>query len=131
VPWTDAFVTGDVPLWPAFVASAAVFAAGGGTRGLGRALAPLLLGALSAAVTLSFVAAVGGGALVLAFVVGTFMLLASLHAYVPALSFTPAGFLGYAALFGVSAAEATAFGLPGLAGATVATQLSVAVGAHL
>jgi hypothetical protein len=131
VPWTYAFVVGDLPLWTAFVASAAVFAAGGGTRGLVAALPPLVAGALYAAATLAIVGALGGGTLVLAAVVGAFMALASLHAYVSVLSFTPAGFLGYASLFGVHAAEATVFGLAGLGGVTAGTLLSAVVGAHL
>jgi len=131
VPWTYGFVTGDVPLWPSFVASAAVFAAGGGTRGLVRALPALVAGVAYAAATLAVVDAAGGGAVLLAVVVGAFMLLASLHAYVAVLSFTPGSFFGYASLFGVDAAGATVFGLEGLAGVTVATLLAVVVGASI
>ena len=34
VPWTYAFVVGSVPLWPAFIASAGFYAAGGGQAGV-------------------------------------------------------------------------------------------------
>jgi len=131
VPWTYAFVAGAVPLWPSFVASAAVFAAGGGTDGLARSVPALLVGVVYAAATLAIVDAFGGGTALLAVVVGAFMLLASLHAAIEALSFTPATFLGYASLFGVHAVEGTVFGLRGLAGVTVATVLALVVGAHV
>ena len=57
------------------------------------------------------------------------MFLASLHAFVPVLSFTPGGFFGYATMFGVHAAGATAFGLTGLPGETLAAVLSMFIGA--
>jgi hypothetical protein len=59
------------------------------------------------------------------------MLLASLHEFVPLLSFTPGGFFGYATLFSVHAAGASAFGLTGLGGETVAAVASMLIGAAI
>ena len=129
VPWTYAFVTGGVPLWPAFIASAGFYAAGGEVAGLHRVVPNYLLGIGYASATLAITAALGGGVLVLSVVVGAFMLLGSLHALVDWLDFTPAVFLGYATLFSVNAAGATVFGLGGLAGETSAAVLSMVVGA--
>ena len=128
VPWTYAFVTGGVPLWPAFIASAGFYAAGGGIDGLARATPNYLAGILYAAATLAITDALGGGVLVLSVVVGAFMLLGSLHALVDRLAFTPAVFLGYATLFSVDAAGAVVLGLGGLAGETTAAVLSMGVG---
>ena len=128
MPWTYAFLALGVPLWPAFVASATYCAAGGGREGLVRGYASNLAGILYAAATLWIAAAVGGGPVVLAVVVGAFMLLASLHAAVPLLSFLPGGFFGYATAFSVHEAGRTVL-LPGLAGETVATALAMLVGA--
>lgn len=130
IPWTYAFETAEVPLWPAFVASATYFAAGGGRAGLGRALASNLVGIGYAAATLWLVAVLGGDALVLSAVVGAFMFLATIHASIPFLSFTPGGFLGYASLFGVHAADRTVL-LDGLWGVTVATALAMVIGASI
>jgi len=66
--------------------------------------------------------------LALSIVVGGFMFLASLHAAIPPLEFTPGGFFGYATLFGVHAAGRTVL-LPGVAGETVATAVAMAIGA--
>lgn len=129
VPWTYAFVTGGVPLWPSFVASASFYAAGGGFDGLKRGYAGNLAGILYGAATLAIVAWLGGGTLALSVVVGVFMLLASLHEFVPLLSFAPGAFFGYATLFSVHAAEATAFGVPGLPGETLAAVVSMLLGA--
>ena len=129
VPWTYVFVTGDVPLWPSFIASASFYAAGGGLDGLSRAYASNITGIAYAAATLAVVGVVGGGPVALSFVVGGFMLLASLHEFVPLLSFTPGAFFGYATMFSVNAAKATVFGVSGLAGQTLAAILSMFVGA--
>jgi hypothetical protein len=59
------------------------------------------------------------------------MFLASLHASVPVLSFAPGAFLGYATMFSVHAADAAAFGVPGLAGETLAAVASMLVGAAI
>ena len=66
----------------------------------------------------------------LAVVVGLAMFLASLHAFVPLISFTPGGFFGYATMFSVHAVGATV-GLAGLPGATLAAALSMGVGAGI
>lgn len=129
VPWTYGFVVGlEIPLWPSFVASAAYFAAGSGRRALLRALASTQAGIVYGAGTLAVVAALDGGPLALSLVVGVAMLLASLHGAVPLVSFAPGGFLGYASLFSVDAAGATVFGIGGLAGATLATAVAIAIG---
>lgn len=129
VPWTYAFVAGGVPLWPSFIASATFYAAGGGLDGLARGYASNLAGIVYGAATLAIVAAVGGGTVALSLVVGAFMLLASLHEFVDLLSFTPGGFFGYATLFSVHAAGATAFGVAGLPGETLAAVVSMLAGA--
>jgi hypothetical protein len=131
VPWTYAFVAGlGIPLWPSFVASATFYAAGDGMDGLTRGYASNAAGIIYAALTLAVVdGLLGGGIVALSVVVGAFMFLASLHEFVPLLSFTPGGFLGYATMFSVHAAEATAFGLTGLRGETLAAVLSMLLGA--
>ena len=128
VPWTYGFLALDVPLWPAFVASATYYAAGGGRDGLVRGYASNLAGILYAAATLWIAGALGGGTPVLAVVVGGFMFLASLHAAVPPLSFLPGGFFGYATAFSVHEAGRTVL-VPGLAGETAATAIAMLVGA--
>lgn len=130
VPWTYAFVVGGVPLWPSFIASASYYAAGGGPEGLLRGTASNVTGIAYAAVTIVIVDAVSGSSVVvLSVVVGAFMLLASLHDHVPVLSFTPGGFFGYATMFSVHEAGATAFGVPGVAGQTFAAAGGMVVGA--
>lgn len=130
VPWTYAFVVGlHLPLWPSFVASASFFAAGGGIDGLLRGYLGNLAGIVYGSATLLVVAAVGGGALVLSLVVGAFMLLASLHAFLPKLDFAPAAFFGYATLFGVHAAGASVPGLSGTVGEATAALLAMLFGA--
>lgn len=133
VPWTYGFVAElRLPLWPAFVGSATVFATGGGIRGLRRAAASNLAGVAYGAATLAHVDGVlGSGVVALSVVVGAFMFLAGLHAFVPPLSFTPGAFLGYATLFSVEAAGATVLGVPGLAGETLATAVAMLVGAAI
>lgn len=131
VPWTYGFVAGlDLPLWPAFIASATYFAAGHGPRALVRGYASNFIGAGYGAVTLALVDGyLGGGVLALSLVVGSFMLLASLHAAVPLLSFTPGGFLGYATLFGVHAADVSIYGIGDIRGAFVGTAVAMLIGA--
>lgn len=132
VPWTYGFVAGlELPLWPSFIAAATFYAAGRGRDALVRGYAGNLLGILYAAATLAIVDGfLGGSALALALVVGVFMFIASLHPLVAPLSFAPAGFLGYATLFGVHAAGATAV-LPGLAGETLAAVAAMLIGAAI
>lgn len=128
VPWTFGFEQiHGLPLWPSFIASASFFATEGGLRGAGKSLAGNLLGAIYGAATLGLVAWVGLGTIGLSFVVGSFMLLASLHALLPALSFTPAAFLGYASLFGVHEA-AVRLALPGVGGELLAAGTALVIG---
>jgi len=131
VPWTYAFVAGlHIPLWPSFIASATFYAAGTGLDGLVRGYASNATGIVYAALTLAVVDGyLGGGVLALSVVVGAFMFLASLHGFVPLLSFTPGAFFGYATMFSVHEVEATAFGVGGLPGETLAAIVAMFVGA--
>ncbi|QRV16133.1 DUF1097 domain-containing protein [Haloterrigena salifodinae] len=131
IPWTYGFVAGlHVPLWPSFIASGSFYAAGTGLNGLVRGYASNLVGIIYAAATLAVVNTyLGGGVVALSLVVGVFMFLASLHEFVPVLSFTPGGFFGYATMFSVSAADAAAFGIAGLPGETLAAIVSMFIGA--
>ncbi|WP_340098895.1 DUF1097 domain-containing protein [Salinibaculum salinum] len=132
VPWTYAFVAGlQIPLWPSFIASATFYATDDdGLVGLKRGYASNLAGIVYAAATLAIVEGVlGGGVVALSVVVGAFMFLASLHEFVPLLSFTPGGFFGYATMFSVNAAGETAVGVTGLPGETLAAVLSMLLGA--
>jgi hypothetical protein len=133
VPWTYAFVAGlQIPLWPSFIASGSFYAAGGGLDGLKRGYASNAAGIGYAAATLWLVEAwLGGGVVALSVVVGAFMFLASLHGAVETLSFTPGGFFGYATMFSVHAAGATAFGVGGLGGETLAAAVSMLLGAAI
>ena len=133
IPWTYAFVAGlSLPLWPSFIASATFYAAGGSIEGLKRGYASNAAGIVYAAATLLIVDTfLGGSVLALSVVVGVFMSLASLHEYVPLLSFTPGGFFGYATMFSVHAAGVSAFGFPGLAGETFAALTAMFIGAGI
>lgn len=142
VPWVLGFALVDgLPLWPSFLASGTVFAAGlaadsrdaAAPAGLAgsvpaRALASNLVGIGYAAASLGIVAAFGGSVFVLSLAVGGFMLLVGLHAFVPLLSFRPGAVVGFASLFSVAAGDPALFGLTGVAGATVATALSMVIG---
>ena len=128
VPWTYGFIAGSVPLWPAFIASATYYAAGDGLPALARGYAANAAGIGHAAATLALVGAVDGGLLTLSLVVGAFMFLASLHDFLPLLSFTPGGFFGYATAFSVHAAGRTVL-FSGLAGETAATAIAMLIGA--
>ena len=131
IPWTYGFVAGlHIPLWPAFIASATFFAAGEGLDGVARGYASNAVGIAYAAATLALVDGTGGnGVVLLSLLVGVAMFLASLHEFVPLLSFTPGGFFGFATMFSVHAAEATAFGVTGLSGQTLAAVVSMFIGA--
>ena len=133
VPWTYGFVAGlAIPLWPSFIASATFFAAGEGFEGLVRGYAANAAGIAYAAATLAITdGLLGGGVLALSLIVGAFMLLASLHEFVPLLGFVPGAFFGYATLFSVDAAGATAFGVAGLPGETLAALVSMLLGAAI
>lgn len=131
IPWTYGFVAGlNIPLWPSFIASATFYAAGEGVDGLVRGYASNVVGILYGALTLVVVNSyLDGGVIALSVVVGAFMFLATLHEFVPLLSFTPGGFFGYATMFSVHAADATAFGISGLPGHTLAAVVSMLIGA--
>lgn len=131
IPWTYGFVAGlRIPLWPSFIASGSFYAAGEGLDGLVRGYASNLAGIVYAAATLALVGGMSSNSVVLLSVtVGVFMFLASLHEFVPVLSFTPGGFFGFATMFSVHAVDATAFGVPGLSGQTLAAILSMFIGA--
>lgn len=134
VPWTYAFVAGlHIPLWPSFIASATFYATDEtGIDALTKGYTSNLAGIVYATATLAVVDFVfGGGVVALSFVVGVFMFLASLHEFIPLLSFTPGGFFGYATLFSVHAADATAFGITGLPGEALAAVLSMFIGAAI
>jgi len=121
-----------IPLWPSFIASGTFYAAGGDLRGLVRGYASNLAGIVYAVLTLAVVDTyLGGGVVALSITVGAFIFLASLHEFVPLLSFTSGGFFGYATMFSVHAANATAFGVTGLPGETVAAVRSMLLGAGI
>lgn len=132
VPWTYAFVAGlHIPLWPSFIASATYYAVDEpGLPGLTKGYASNFAGVCYGAATIAIVESLfGGGVVALSLVVGAFMLLASLHASVPVLSFAPGAFFGYATLFSVHAAGETAFGVGGLTGETLVAVVSMLIGA--
>lgn len=128
IPWTYGFLTADIPLWPAFIGSATYFAAGRGRSGLIRGVASNLVGVAYGFATLWIVTAIGGAILILSLIVGLCMFLVTLHASLPFISYTPGGFLGYATLFSVHAAERTIL-VSGLPGEMVATAVAIAIGA--
>ncbi|MFB6254462.1 MAG: DUF1097 domain-containing protein [Halobacteriaceae archaeon] len=131
IPWTYALVAGlHIPLWPSFIASATYYSVGDGLKGLSKGYASNVAGIIYAALTIVIVSRYfGGEVLALSFVVGLFMFLASLHDFIPLLSFTPGGFFGYATMFSIHAANATAFGIAGLSGETIAAVISMFIGA--
>lgn len=131
VPWTYGFVAGHrLPLWPSFIASASFFATDGNLDGLVKSYSSNLAGICYAALTLGIVTGAGStDVLLLSLVVGSFMFLASLHEFFPLFSFTPGGFIGYATLFGVNAANATAFGVSGIPGHILAAAVAMVIGA--
>lgn len=134
VPWTYGFVAElHIPLWPAFIGSATYFATEEtGVTGLKKGYASNLSGILYAAITLLIVNTYLDGTIIaLSIVVGIAMFVASLHAFVPALSFTPGGFFGYAAMFSVHATNATAFGITGVSGEAIAAIVSMLIGAGI
>lgn len=131
IPWTYAFVVElHIPLWPSFIASGTYYASSGSVEGLTRGYASNFAGIVYATLTIWIVTGFfGGGVVALSVLVGVFMFLASLHDFVPLLSFTPGGFFGFATMFSVHAADSTAFGLSGLPGETVAAVVSMLIGA--
>lgn len=131
VPWTYGFVSGGLPLWPAFVGSATYFAAGAETGDLARATESNLSGVLYAAATLWLADLLGGGLLLLSLLVGLAMFLASMHESLPRAGYVPGLFFGYASMFSVDAAGVVLTGTSGLSGATAATAVSIAAGAGI
>ncbi|WP_245906178.1 DUF1097 domain-containing protein [Mycolicibacterium palauense] len=97
-----------VPIWVLFISWASFFAAGGGVTGAKRSLVMSLLGIASATGTLLAIAALGGSPWAVAgcVVVGAGLLV--VIATDDVLSFTPAGFFGFASTVGTIAAT----GLP-------------------
>lgn len=133
IPWTYAFVAElHLPLWPSFIASATFYAAGGSLEGLKRGYASTVAGIVYATATIWIVDAFFAGDVVaLSVVVGVFMFLVGLHDYVSLLSFTPGGYFGYATMFGINATGATAFGVVGLPGQTLAALAATCLGAAI
>jgi len=129
VPWTYAFVSTGIPLWPSFISSASFYASDGSLEGLAVSYFNNFAGILYAVATLVAVDAYFGGSVVaLSLVVGVFMFIGSLHEAV--IGFAPAVFLGYATMFSVHAAEAPLY-FSGVAGETVAALGSMFVGAAI
>ncbi|MBS1691552.1 MAG: DUF1097 domain-containing protein [Actinobacteria bacterium] len=93
-----------VPIWVVFIAWACFFAAGGGGQGARSTLVMGAAGIISATLTLIAGAALGGSvwAVAACCIVGAGALVAIGH--FPLLSFTPAGFLGFASTAGTIAA---------------------------
>jgi hypothetical protein len=89
-----------VPIWAVFIAWAAFFAAGGGLDGVKRSLTMNVLGVASATVTMLAIGAFGGSTWAVA---GCVVVGAGILVFVTTdglLSFTPAGFFGFASLVG-------------------------------
>lgn len=101
-----------VPIWAVFIAWAAFFAAGGGLAGAKRSLVMNLLGVASATVTMLAIDALGGSTWAVAgcVVVGAGILV--LISSDGILSFTPAGFFGFASLVGTIAATRSTITAP-------------------
>lgn len=101
-----------VPIWAVFIAWATLFAAGGGLDGAKRSLAMNLLGVASATATMLAISALGGSTWAVAgcVVVGAGILV--LISNDGMLSFTPAGFFGFASLVGTIAATKSTITAP-------------------
>jgi hypothetical protein len=93
-----------VPIWVLFIGWASFFAAGGGPHGAARSLVMLILGVASATGTMMAIAALGGGTWAVG---GCVVLGAGILVFITRdglLSFTPAGFFGFASVVGTLAA---------------------------
>ncbi|WP_232719325.1 DUF1097 domain-containing protein [Gordonia metallireducens] len=102
----------DVPIWVVFIAWASYFAAGGGPSGARSTLVMGMAGVVSATITLLVANAMGGEAWVVALCcIGGAGVLAAISG-IPWLSFTPAGFLGFASTAGTIAATGSAVNDP-------------------
>lgn len=101
-----------VPIWVLFIAWASFFAAGGGLEGAARSLTMAVLGVASATATMFAITALGGSTWAVA---GCVVFGAGILVFVTRdglLSFTPAGFFGFASVVGTLAATDTAITAP-------------------
>lgn len=101
-----------VPIWVLFIAWASFFAAGGGRAGAMRSLVMLILGVVSATVTMLAITALGGSVWAVG---GCVVIGAGILVFITRdglLSFTPAGFFGFASVVGTLAATDTAITAP-------------------
>jgi hypothetical protein len=101
-----------VPVWVVFVSWASFFAAGGGVAGLARSLVMNLIGAAIAILCLVVITAAAGATWSIAVSVGVGAAILVVLGAVPLLASTPAGFLGFAATFGVFSSGAVAVTAP-------------------
>ncbi|WP_193044652.1 DUF1097 domain-containing protein [Mycolicibacterium baixiangningiae] len=102
----------EVPIWALFIAWAAFFAAGGGLAGAKRSLLMNVIGVASASATVLAIGALGGSTWAVAgcVVVGAGVLVLVTNGGL--LSFTPAGFFGFASLVGTIDATGSAIADP-------------------
>lgn len=101
-----------VPIWVLFIGWASFFAAGGGRNGATRSLTMLILGVASATATMLAITALGGSTWAVA---GCVVLGAGILVFITRdglLSFTPAGFFGFASVVGTLAATDTVITAP-------------------
>jgi hypothetical protein len=102
----------DVPIWVLFIGWASFFAAGGGLDGAARSLVMCLLGVVSATATMLAITALGGSTWAVA---GSVVFGAGVLVFITRdglLSFTPAGFFGFASVVGTLAATGKAITAP-------------------
>ncbi|MDV3126036.1 DUF1097 domain-containing protein [Mycobacterium sp. 21AC1] len=100
------------PIWVLFIAWASFFAAGGGLTGAARSLVMLILGVASATATMMAIGALGGSTWAVG---GCVIIGAGILVFITRdglLSFTPAGFFGFASVVGTLAATGTAITAP-------------------
>ena len=101
-----------VPIWVLFIAWASFFAAGGGLDGAARSLVMNALGVASATATMLAITALGGSTWAVA---GCVVIGAGILVFITReglVSFTPAGFFGFASVVGTIAATGTAITAP-------------------
>lgn len=100
------------PIWVLFIAWASFFAAGGALDGAARSLIMLILGVASATATMLAITALGGSTWAVA---GCVVFGAGILVFITRdglLSFTPAGFFGFASVVGTLAATNTQITAP-------------------
>lgn len=100
------------PIWVLFIGWASFFAAGGGLQGAARSLTMAILGVASATASMFAITALGGSTWAVA---GCVVFGAGILVFITReglLSFTPAGFFGFASVVGVLAATDTAITAP-------------------